>query len=164
MALPAEQSEAPKKVDKWAERKALARQAWQRLRGGDLTPRRAALSVGVGLLVGITPAFGFHWLLVLGICIPLRLDTGVAYLASNISMPLIAPFITTTELEIGTYLLHGRWTPLRAEDMKTMAIGTLLAELFTGAAILAPVGALIGGTITYFVVAWRRRKRAAAAA
>ena len=154
---------ATPKVDKWAERKALARQAWQRLRGGDLTPRHAALSVGVGLLVGMTPAFGFHWLLVLGICVPLRLDTGVAYLASNISMPLIAPFITTTELEIGTYLLHGRWTPLRAEDMKTMAIRTLVAELLTGTAILAPLGATIGGAITYVVVAWRRRRRAAAA-
>ncbi|MBS2013909.1 MAG: DUF2062 domain-containing protein [Deltaproteobacteria bacterium] len=146
------------KADKWRERKELARQAWRRLRGGELTPMRAALSVGVGLLVGMTPAFGFHWLLVLAICMPLRLDTGVSYLASNISMPLIAPFITFSEIELGTYLLHGRWSPLRPEDMKALAIGTIAAELLVGTAIVAPLGAAIGGAITYAVVSWRRRR------
>lgn len=146
------------KADKWAARKELARQAWRRLRGGELTPRRAALSVAIGLLIGMTPAFGFHWLLVIGICVPLRLDTGVAYLAANISMPLIAPFITFTEIELGTYLLHGRWSPLRPEDMKTLAIGTIAGELLVGTAIVAPVGATVGGAITYAIVAWRRRR------
>jgi len=41
-------------TNKWRERKELARQAWRRLRGGELTPRRAALSVAVGLLIGMT--------------------------------------------------------------------------------------------------------------
>ncbi len=152
-------STKPEKPDKWRERRELAKRAWQRLRGGELTPRRAALSVGIGLLIGMTPAFGFHWLLVIAICVPLRLDTGVAYLAANISMPFIAPFITTAELEVGTYLLHGRWVPVRPEDIRTVAIATVAFELLVGTLIVAPLGALFGGGLTYAIVAWRRRRR-----
>ena len=102
-------------TEKWRERKELARQAWRRLRGGELTPWRAALSVGVGLLIGMTPAFGLHWLIVIAVCVPLRLDTGVAYLAANISMPFIAPFITFAEIETGALLLHGHFMAIVAE-------------------------------------------------
>ena len=101
--------------EKWRERKELARQAWRRLRGGELTPWRAALSVGVGLVIGMTPAFGLHWLIVIAVCVPLRLDTGVAYLAANISMPFIAPFITFAEVETGALLLHGRFMAIEPE-------------------------------------------------
>jgi len=62
--------------------------------------------VAVGLIIGMTPVFGLHWLIVIGVCVPLRLDAGVAYLAANISLPFIAPFITFAELETGAFVLH----------------------------------------------------------
>ena len=146
--------------DKWRERKELARQAWRRLRGGELTPQRAALSVAAGLAIGMTPAFGLHWLLVFAICLPLRLDTGVAYLAANISMPFIAPFITFSEIEVGAFVVHGAFLPFKPADMKTVALGTLVLELLVGTAILAPLVAALGGAIAFAFVAWRRRRRA----
>ena len=146
--------------DKWRERKELARQAWRRLRGGELTPRRAAFSVAVGLVIGMTPAFGLHWLIVIAVCVPLRLDTGVAYLAANISLPFIAPFITFAELETGALVLHGKLLPLAPSEVKNMALGTLAAELIVGTAIVAPAGGALGGAITYALVAWRWRRRA----
>lgn len=142
----------------WRERKELAQKAWRRLRGGELTPRRAALSVGVGMLIGMTPAFGLHWLLVVAVCVPLRLDTGVAYLAANISMPLIAPFITFAEVEMGALLLHGHWLALAPREMKTLALGTVALELVLGTLVVAPAGGALGGAITY-LVAWRWRQR-----
>ena len=147
-------------ADKWRERKELARQAWRRLRGGELTPRRAALSVAVGLVIGITPAFGLHWLLVIAVCVPLRLDTGVSYLAANISLPFIAPFITFAELETGALVLHGRFMSIAPSQVKTLELRTLLAELVVGTAVVAPTGGLLGGAITYALVAWRWRRRA----
>jgi len=140
-------------------RKDLVRQAWRRLRGGELTPRRAALSVAVGLVIGMTPAFGLHWLLVIGVCVPLRLDTGVAYLAANISMPLIAPFITLAEIETGALVLHGRFMGLHPDDMKTVALGTLALELVVGTLLVAPAGGALGGSLAYAVTAWRQRRR-----
>jgi uncharacterized protein (DUF2062 family) len=150
----------PTRQDRWRERKELARHAWRRLRGGELTPRRAALSVAVGLFIGMTPAFGLHWLLVIAVCVPLRLDTGVAYLAANISLPFIAPFITFAELEAGALVLHGRFLSMAPADVKTLALGTLVAELVVGTLIVAPSGGALGGALTYAFVAWRRRRRA----
>lgn len=147
---------------KWRERKELARQAWRRLRGGELTPWRAALSVGVGLVIGMTPAFGLHWLIVIAVCVPLRLDTGVAYLAANISMPFIAPFITFAEIETGALLLHGAFIAVGPRDLQKTGFGTLVAELVAGTLVLAPVVGAFGGTIAYALVAWRRRRKAAA--
>lgn len=146
-------------ADKWRERKELARLAWRRLRGGELTPRRAALSVAVGLVIGMTPAFGLHWLIVIAVCVPLRLDTGVAYLAANISLPFIAPFITFAELETGALVLHGHFMSIAPSEVKTMALRTLAAELVVGTAIVAPAGGAVGGAITYGLVAWRWRRR-----
>jgi len=152
----------------WRERRAelkeLARQAWRRLRGGELTPWRAALSVGIGLVIGMTPAFGLHWLIVIAVCVPLRLDTGVAYLAANISMPFIAPFITFAEIEMGALILRGSFMPIGPSDLKTIGLGTLVAELVVGTAVVAPLGGAIGGAIAYALVAWRGRRRASAAA
>lgn len=144
---------------KWRGRKELAHQAWRRLRGGELTPWRAALSVAVGLVIGMTPAFGLHWLIVIAVCVPLRLDTGVAYLAANISMPFIAPFITFAEVETGALLLHGRFMAMSPSDLKAAGIGTLVAELVAGTAVLAPACGALGGAVAYSFVAWRRRRR-----
>ena len=143
---------------KWSERKELARQAWRRLRGGELTPRRAALSVAVGLVIGMTPAFGLHWLIVIAVCMPLRLDSGVAYLAANISLPFIAPFITFAELETGAFVLHHHFLSIAPSDVRTMALRKLAAELVVGTALVAPTGGAIGGALTYALVAWRRRR------
>ena len=147
---------------KRAELKELARQAWRRLRGGELTPWRAALSVGAGLVIGMTPAFGFHWLIVIAVCIPLRLDAGVAYLAANISLPFIAPFITFAEIEVGALLLRGAFLSMAPSDLKNVGLRTLAAELAVGTAVVAPAGGALGGAIAYAIVAWRRRRRAAA--
>ena len=89
-----------------AETRQRLRDAWRRLRGGELTPGRAAASVAIGIAVGVTPLWGVHWALVLAICLPLRLDAGVAYLASNVSLPFFAPFITFAEIAVDARVLR----------------------------------------------------------
>jgi uncharacterized protein (DUF2062 family) len=117
----------------------------------------------VGLVIGMTPAFGLHWLIVIAVCVPLRLDTGVAYLAANISMPFIAPFITFGEIETGALLLHGSFIAVGPRDLQKTGFGTLVAELVVGTMVLAPVVGSLGGSLAYGLVAWRRRRKARAA-
>lgn len=125
---------------------------WQRLRGGELTPIRAALSVAIGLAIGVTPVWGFHFWLVLAVCVPLRLDAPVAYLAANISMPLIAPFLTLAEIEIGAHVRTGAWIALTADAVRAHGIGAFLGEIVIGTAIFAPTIAALGGGITYAIL------------
>jgi uncharacterized protein (DUF2062 family) len=142
------------------EAKERIRDAWRRLRGGELTPWRAALSVAVGIAIGVTPLWGLHWILVLGICLPLRLDAGVAYLAANVSLPFIAPFITTAEIAIGARLLEGTWPQISPEMVHTIDLSTVLGALVIGTGVVATIGAITLGGITYAVTALVRRRRA----
>lgn len=133
------------------ELKAKLSQAWRRLRGGELTPARAALSVAVGLFVGVTPAYGAHIFLVLAICLPLGLDAPVSYLAANISIPPIAPFLWLAEVEIGAWVLTGHRLPL---DVSAFSTGpwVFAKELVLGTLLFAPMMAMVGGTVTYGAV------------
>jgi uncharacterized protein (DUF2062 family)/2-polyprenyl-3-methyl-5-hydroxy-6-metoxy-1,4-benzoquinol methylase len=133
-----------------------ARAAWRRLRGGELTPTRAALSVAVGLAIGVTPLYGAHIFLVLAVCVPLGLDAPVSYLAANVSIPPLAPFLALAEVEIGAWLLTGRALPLDAARLRETGAWTFARELVLGTAIFAPAAALTGGLLTYALVSLAR--------
>jgi uncharacterized protein (DUF2062 family) len=132
--------------------------AWARLRGGELTPFRAAASVFVGVLVGTTPLYGLHFLLVMGICLPLRLDVAIAYVASNVSLPIFAPFINTAEVEIGAWLRTGKFIHFDRADFEARGPFDYARELVLGTLIFSPVAAFFASVMAYGV-AWTARRR-----
>ena len=137
----------------------VARATWARLRGGEITPWRAAASVAVGVFIGVTPLWGLHVFLVLLVCLPTRLDARVAYLASNVSLPFIAPFITLGEIQLGALARTGHTMELDRAAIHARGLATFLGDLVLGTALLAPTAALVMGALTYVAVAgWRRRR------
>ncbi len=140
------------------------RQAWRRLRGGELTPKRAALSVGIGLAIGLVPIYGAHWAIVLAVCLPFELDAPVAYLAANISNPLFAPFLFLAEVQIGSVVTTGARLPLTMQALQDRGPGAFVTQTIVGIAVLAPLSALVFGALTYAVVLFVKRKREASGA
>jgi len=136
------------------------REAWGRLRGGALVPWRAAASVAVGLAIGVTPLWGAHWLLVLVVCVPLRLDAPVAFVASNISLPFIAPFLTLGEIEAGAWARTGRGISLDVDAVRAHGVTAFAGELGIGVAIFAGGAAVLGGGVAYAVASLARSRRA----
>jgi uncharacterized protein (DUF2062 family)/precorrin-6B methylase 2 len=124
------------------------RRALAELRGQQLSPKSGAAAVALGLFVGTLPIFGFHLAVVLALCLWLRLDTLVAYLAANISNPLVAPFLVAAELEIGAHVRTGAGVPVghAVSISRTFAIA---ADLLFGAPILALSLAALGYGATY---------------
>ena len=133
------------------------RAAWRRLRGGVLTPTRAALSVGVGLAIGVTPLYGFHLWIVLAVCLPLGLDAPIAYVAANISLPFIAPFLSLAEIEIGARILNGTWLALTRQTIALHGIRPFLREIVVGTIVFAPLTGFVGGLLTFIVGSLFRR-------
>ena len=127
--------------------------AWRRLRGGELTPLRAALSVAVGLAIGVTPAYGAHLFLVLAVCVPLGLDAPVSYLAANISIPPLAPFLWFAEIEIGSIVSTGHRLSLETAALRAVGPWAFAKELLLGTLLFAPTVAIFGGAVTYAAVA-----------
>jgi uncharacterized protein (DUF2062 family) len=102
-----------------------------------------------------------HWLLVAAICIPLRLDAAIAYLAANISNPFVAPFLVLAEVQIGSVILTGHSLALTARDLSDRGIGGLLAQTAVGTAVLSPGLAFVLGALTFGLVSLVRPRRGA---
>jgi len=105
------------------------------------------------MAIGCVPVYGFHWLLVLGICLPLRLDAPVAYLAANVSNPFFAPFLLFCEVQIGSLVLAGHSLAIAPRALADRGPGALAAETAVGTAIFAPAMALIFGAMAYALTA-----------
>lgn len=132
------------------------RSAWARLRGGELSPGRAAASVGVGLFVGCQPIYGVQLLLVLLICIPLGLDSALAYVAAHISNPLTLPLLLWIELQIGDFLTTGHKGVLGLKDIEHLGVATVGKEIALGAFVCGGGLALVGASAAW-VLAHRVR-------
>jgi len=120
---------------------------------------RAALSVAVGLAVGTTPLYGFHLWIVLALCVPLRLDAALAYLAANISLPPVVPFLLLAEVEIGSLVRTGHTVAVTALEARARAFGELAKELAVGTAIFSPSAGAFGGAIAWAIATRARAKR-----
>jgi SAM-dependent methyltransferase len=110
--------------------------------------------LAIGLAIGLLPLYGLHLVLVLAVAIPLRLDARLAYVAANVSIPPMAPFIAWLEIEVGSRLTTGHGivggpAPAAFGAREIAAFGV---DLAVGAAVVAPtLGALMGAVA--FVVA-----------
>jgi SAM-dependent methyltransferase len=110
------------------------------------------------LFIGCLPLYGLHLPLCLAVCLPLRLDVVVAYLAANISNPLFAPFLLTLEVEVGSLLLTGKHAAFDVERARETGIAGFVWQAAVGSLV---VGAVLGatGAVSAALVATRRRTR-----
>jgi 2-polyprenyl-3-methyl-5-hydroxy-6-metoxy-1,4-benzoquinol methylase/uncharacterized protein (DUF2062 family) len=138
------------------------RRAWARIRGGELTPWRAAFSVALGVFIGVLPIYGFHILVIVALCVPLRLDAAVAYLAANISIPPMAPILTIAAIQLGSRTLHGHFVPLTVDAARALARhpGPLVGSLAVGSIELGALLAITLAPLTFALVSARRRAAA----
>lgn len=128
---------------------------WRRLRGGDLTPWRAGGSVGVGLFVGSLPVYGGHFPLCLALCLPLRLDVLVAYLAACFNNPFSAPLLLTVEVEIGSLLLTGELTGFDLARARDVGLAGFFWDAAVGSLIVGFVLAVAGAVMAFLITGTR---------
>jgi len=132
-----------------------------RLRGGELTPARLAASVALGLFIGILPLYGAHLPLCAFFALALRLDVFLTYVAANISVPPMIPFLLYGGLQLGAFVLTGSFRVLSSDDLVPGSMLSLGAELLVGSLVLASLAALVGGALSYVVARWLRARRLA---
>jgi uncharacterized protein (DUF2062 family) len=135
-----------------------ASEVWRLLRGAS-SPARLGLSVGIGLFIGSLPLYGLHVWLCVVVCLPFRLDVVAACLATNVSNPFVAPFLILAEVELGSYLLHGRAASFDPSQPSLQAITGLLYEVALGGVLIGMFLAIVGGSCVA-LIARRARRRA----
>jgi uncharacterized protein (DUF2062 family) len=129
---------------------------WRRLRGERQSPGRVASAVALGLFIGCLPVYGFHFILCLLVCLPLGLDLVLTYLVANISNPLVAPFLITLEVEIGSLLSTGQHAAFSVQRAKQTGVLGFVYQAALGSIFVGAVLAALGAGIA-FSIARRRR-------
>jgi uncharacterized protein (DUF2062 family) len=132
------------------------RHAWRRLRGGDLSPERAAASVAVGVFVGCVPFYGFQTIICALVTISLRLDFPVAWLVTNFANPLTAPFLILLEVEVGAWLARGSWVSMSKDELSVKNLGAFLGYAVLGATVIGTIAA----TGAWLATRWWMRRSA----
>jgi uncharacterized protein (DUF2062 family)/SAM-dependent methyltransferase len=132
------------------------KRAWRELRGSSLSPARAAAAVALGIFIGSQPIFGCHTPLVLVLCLWLRLDGAIAWVAANISNPLFAPFLLTAEVQVGAWLRTGRTVAFDSAMAREAGITGVAGHAFAGAPLVGLALAALGALLVYVGMSLRR--------
>jgi uncharacterized protein (DUF2062 family)/SAM-dependent methyltransferase len=135
------------------------RRALRELRGGRLSPARGAAAVALGLFVGSQPIFGCHFPLIVVLCLWLRLDALIAYVAANISNPFFAPALLTGEVKVGAFVRSGARPHFAQALTRSDAFSQFAGDLAAGAPIVGLGLAVVGGALTFVALTLTQRFR-----
>lgn len=120
------------------------------LESGD-TPARKAMSIALGVFVGIVPAWGFQTLLVFFLAYILKLNKLIAFAFSNISIPPMIPFIILASLKTGSFFVP-ETHPVHNNTFSIANIQENLAQYLVGSFVLAVVLSFIFGATSYIML------------
>ncbi|WP_238987224.1 DUF2062 domain-containing protein [Confluentibacter flavum] len=115
------------------------------------SPKKKALSIALGVFIGISPLWGFHTVIVIFLAIFFRLNKVIAFAFSNISIVPFIPFVLFISLQVGNIIL-GNDTKYSIENIKeNFDIAEHLKTYLIGSITLSSVAAMIFGLLGYFV-------------
>ncbi len=125
---------------------------------GHSKPLPLAAAVTLGIVIGCTPFFGLHLLLCVIFASLLRLNLFVTYLAANISIPPLAPFLAAGSIQIGHYLFHGRFLEFSFTSLEEIRTRFFLYWL-AGSGVLGCGLGFVAGSLVYFIARFSRAER-----
>ncbi len=131
------------------------------------SPRQLAFAVALGVFVGVSPLWGLHTVLALGLAFLLRLNKSAVFLGTLISNPWVAPLLIFASLETGSLIFYGTPTPLAFQEIRETFQdpnwNTILEEYvkpyFFGAFVVASLLAFLSYWITFLVSRSAQRER-----
>lgn len=125
------------------------------------SPKKKALSIALGLLIGLSPIFGFHTITVLGLAVLFKLNNVIAFAFSNVSFPPFIPFILYASLKLGALITGEDLIFTMDEMVENLGFITHLKTYVIGSISLAILTASIFGFISYFIFKIFDRKKIA---
>ena len=120
-------------------------------------PGRDAAALGVGILIGCSPFYGFHLLLVWYVGWLMRLNRLKMYLAANISNPLFSPVLVLSELQVGAWVRRHDYHELSLSAIRTTNVWIYGGDLLLGSLIVGTILGLTVASATYATAGATRR-------
>ena len=113
---------------------------------------KKALSIALGVFIGICPLWGFHTILVLFLAVLFKLNKSIAWGFSNVSIPPMIPLIVYLSLQIGGFITGANPTLLPDRSFSLAYIQNNLTQYIIGSFILATLSAVIFGLAGYLLL------------
>jgi len=119
-----------------------------------------ALSVCLGVFIGLTPFWGYQIILIVIFAQLLKLNKAIALIAGHISIPPMIPLILYGGYNIGgAFFAHS--TPISfSKDLSLEMVRNNFFQYVIGSFILAAVAAVVLSLFTYLLLLIFRRQRA----
>ncbi|MFK5974217.1 MAG: DUF2062 domain-containing protein [Flavobacteriaceae bacterium] len=123
------------------------------------SPRKKALSIALGILIGLSPLWGFHTVVVIFLAILFKLNKVIAFAFSNISFPPFIPFVLYASSKVGQ-LVTGQHYSYTIEEMTTnFEVLDHLENYIVGSLVLSTTSALVLGLLAYVFLSVFERKK-----
>ena len=133
-------------------RKGIKRFFLENILHSDDSNAKKALSIALGVFIGISPFWGFHTIIVLALATVLRLNKVIAFAFSNISFPPFIPFIIYGSLKAGSYFVATSAPLLFDKSITLAAIQNHLQQYLIGSFVLATICAVFFGSFAYLLL------------
>jgi len=117
--------------------------------------KKVALSVGLGIFMGIMPMWGYQMVIAFALAHLLKLNKAIALVAANISIPPLIPLILYGSYRTGALILGN------SSDLLDISFDTVKQNLFQyliGSLVFAAVCAVTFGIIAYLLLNIFRKK------
>jgi uncharacterized protein (DUF2062 family)/2-polyprenyl-3-methyl-5-hydroxy-6-metoxy-1,4-benzoquinol methylase len=126
-------------------RRTWLRRLYMTLRTEHRTPGKVGTGVAVGVFVGCSPLWGFHFPVAYLMAKLFRLNRMLVYAAAYIGNPLTAGPILFSEVQLGHLLLYGSWLPITLAEVESLGFWGIFTDLIFGSVVFGLVlGAILG--------------------
>jgi len=120
------------------------------------TPKQIALAVTVGIFLATLPLLAAHSVTIVFVATRLKLNRLIALNVSHLCAP---PFVPAIAVELGYFLLNGRF--LTEFTVQTLGYEALQRfwEYLLGSVVLAPFLALFAGGLSYLIARFFKSRK-----
>jgi glycosyltransferase involved in cell wall biosynthesis len=127
--------------------------------GSDTPAHIIAASIGFGVFMGILPVWGYQLIIGFSVAHLLKLKKGIFFIAANISLPPMIPFILYFSYIVGGFVLGRDTWAISMDDLSIdlLTMKSNIIQYFLGATILAVLAGLIFGLISYLILSIRKK-------
>ena len=125
------------------------------------SPRKKALSIALGIFIGLSPLWGFHTVIVIFLAILFRLNKVIAFAFSNISLPPFIPFVLYASSKVGQLITGQHYSYTIEEISENFEVLKHLETYIVGSLVLSTTSAIVLGLLSFVFLSVFDRKKIA---
>ena len=139
-------------------RKGIKRLFKENILESDGDNKSKALSIALGIFIGVSPFWGFHTVLALSLATVFKLNKFLTFVFSQISLAPFIPFIIGISMFFGSFFVEGK-TDFSHQELNLEMVKHNLLQYIIGSFVLASSLSAIVGFAFYFLMEFFNKEK-----